>query len=278
MNGRPEPLLATARSTTSEDSPGPRDIYYLHGIFGSGRNWRSVARRVHGERPDWGSVLVDLRMHGESQDFTPPHTIVACAADVARMLAVQGAADSVLVGHSFGGKVALAAASQANAVRQVWVIDSTPSARAPGGGALDMLVTLESLPREFPTRESAVADLMRAGQQRVVAKWMATNLLSRDGMWRWRFSLAALRELLTDFHRTDLWSVLEDTRRPFTVHVVKARDSAVLSAADLERLEGLPEGSKTYLHLVPGSHWVNTESPTELTALMTAHLPQATLP
>ncbi|MEN8144501.1 MAG: alpha/beta hydrolase [Gemmatimonadota bacterium] len=278
MKEPPDPILATVRSTAATAVAGPRDIHYLHGIFGSGRNWRSLARRVHRERPDWGSVLVDLRMHGESQGFTPPHTIAACAEDVAHVLTAEGAADSVVVGHSFGGKVALAAAARVNSVRQVWVIDSTPTARAPAGGsAMNMLITLESLPREFPTRESAVAGLLGAGQQRLVAEWMATNLLSQGGAWRWRFSLPALRELLTDFHRTDLWPVVEDTRRSFAVHVVKAADSAILSAADVERLHGLPEESETYLHHVPGSHWVNMDSPSELAALMTARLPEAEL-
>ena len=140
---------------------------------------------------------------------------------------------------------------------------------------MDMLATLESLPREFPRRESAVEDLIRAGHQRPVAQWMATNLLNHDGAWRWRFSLTAMRALLADFHRTDVWPVLEDTRRSFAVHVVKAADSAILTAADVERLEGFSEGSETVLHHVSGSHWVNMDSPSELTALMTAQLPQA---
>lgn len=264
-----DPILATERT-----NDGVRDVYYVHGIFGSGRNWRSVARRVHRERPDWGSVLVDLRMHGESQGFAPPHTIAACAADVAAALTSRGATECVLLGHSFGGKVALAAAGLSDAVRQVWVIDSTPTARAAAGGsAMDMLESLESLPDEFLTRESAVADLVRAGHQRLVAQWMATNLVSHDGVWRWRFSLSAMRALLADFHRTDVWPVLEDTRRRFAVHVVKAADSAILSAADLERLEGLSEACETVLHHVSGGHWVNMDSPSELAALMTTQLP-----
>ncbi|MEE9207713.1 MAG: alpha/beta hydrolase [Gemmatimonadota bacterium] len=275
ITGAPLPILATERTTDSARAPPPRDIYYLHGIFGSGRNWRSVARRVHTQRPDWGSVLVDLRMHGESQEFHPPHTIAACAADVGAALGLHGATDCVLLGHSFGGKVALAAAGLSDAVWQVWVIDSTPSARAPAGGdAMAMLTTLESLPREFATREAAVADLMRTGQQRLVAEWMATNLLNHAGVWRWRFSLTAMRELLADFHRTDLWRVVEDARRPFSVHVVKAADSTILATADMERLEGLPEGSDAYLHHVSGGHWVNMDSPSELAALLTVWLPE----
>ena len=33
--------------------------YVLHGIFGAGKNWGSVARRLVAARPDWGALLVD---------------------------------------------------------------------------------------------------------------------------------------------------------------------------------------------------------------------------
>ena len=87
-----------------------------------------------------------------------------------------------------------------------------------------------------------------------------------------------MRALLADFHSTDLWHVLEDAKRPYDVHVVKAACSAILTAADVERIETSSERCETVLHRVSGNHWVNMDSPSELAALMTARLPQAQPP
>ena len=58
-----------------------------------GANWRSFAKRWVDGREDWGAALVDLRMHGQSQDFAPPHTVQAAAQDLvdfARNLSAPG--------------------------------------------------------------------------------------------------------------------------------------------------------------------------------------------
>ena len=54
-------------------------LYVLHGIYGAGRNWSSVVRRFAGAHTEWNARLLDLRQHGLSQGFPPPHTIQAAA-------------------------------------------------------------------------------------------------------------------------------------------------------------------------------------------------------
>ena len=67
-------------------------LLMTHGMFGSGGNWRSIARKVVDQRRDWGAVLVDLRQHGRSEPGEGPHTIDACAADLAALIAELGPA------------------------------------------------------------------------------------------------------------------------------------------------------------------------------------------
>jgi esterase len=76
--------MSRVLSHTSVAAPGahPRSwLCILHGSFGAGRNWATVVRRLVAARKDWGAVLVDLRLHGASQGFPPPHTLAACADD-----------------------------------------------------------------------------------------------------------------------------------------------------------------------------------------------------
>jgi esterase len=252
-------------------------IYVLHGIYGAGRNWASVLRRVVRQRPEWGAVLIDLRQHGASQDFPPPHTVHAAAGDLADLAGATGLVPSAVLGHSFGGKVGLLFAGNddpaAASLRQAWVIDSTPEARPPAGSAWSMLNLLRAMPARFRTRDELVEALEAHGVQRGVAQWMATNLEPCPSGYRWRFDLDAMEALLHSFFETDAWDVVEEPRPGLEVHLVKADDSAVLDGAALRRAEAATAGGRTFLHRVAGGHWVNAENPGAVEALLVEHLP-----
>ncbi|MFQ5888687.1 MAG: alpha/beta fold hydrolase [Gemmatimonadota bacterium] len=271
--GSVPPLLSHARVSAGAE-PG-RWLLFLHGIFGAGRNWASFARRLVEARPDWGAVLVDLRLHGDSRGFAPPHTLAACAADVRRLAARLGAGEIALLGHSFGGKVALAAlAAGPPRPRQIWVVDSTPDAGPPRGSAAEMLAALRELPPTFETRREAVRALEGRGFGRSVAEWMATNLEPRDSAYAWRFEVEAMAELLADFFRSDVWSIVLDPPGEVSIHVVKAEASDVLTEEACARIEDGSKRTRTlHLHRVPGGHWVNLENPGDLLELLRRWLP-----
>ena len=106
--------LAHAFVTPPGETP-ERWILFLHGILGSGANWRTFAKNLVAEKPGWGAVLVDLRLHGESREgFPPPHTLGAAAADVIALEKGIPGPIGAIVAHSFGGKVALEHARQTN--------------------------------------------------------------------------------------------------------------------------------------------------------------------
>ena len=43
-----------------------RYLLVLHGVFGSGANWRMFMRKLVARCPQWGAALVDVRGHGRS--------------------------------------------------------------------------------------------------------------------------------------------------------------------------------------------------------------------
>lgn len=249
----------------------------LHGIYGSGRNWATIARRLVRARPEWGALLVDLRQHGGSRGFPPPHTLAAAADDLSRLVDTLGTPVSAVLGHSFGGKVALAyARDRGPEPTCLWIVDSTPAARPPGGSAWDMLDALRRAPGPFGDRAAGVAALTAFGVAPAVAQWMALNLeADADGAWRWRIAASDMEPLLRDFFDTDLWPVVESPPAGRVVHVVKAEDSSVLDEAACHRVQAAAKArpGQVHLHRVPGGHWVNADSPDALLALLEAGLP-----
>jgi esterase len=268
------PILAHARVAASGRTP-ERWLLVLHGIYGSGRNWGTVARRLVEARPEWGALLVDLRMHGGSQGFSPPHTLAAAAADVDRLVEHLDFHAAAVLGHSFGGKVALMYAREhADELRQVWVMESTPAPRAPEGTAWRMLEAVRALPPEFGSRAEAVEGLVAQGYPQPLAQWMAINLEPDDGRYRWRLELDAVEEMLRDFFRTDLWEVVSSPPEGVELHLVKGTRSDTLDPEAERRVEAAARaGGGVFLHRLEGGHWINADDPDGVVRLLAERLP-----
>jgi pimeloyl-ACP methyl ester carboxylesterase len=265
-----------ASTVVAASPPGRLALFVLHGIYGRGRNWAALARHLSARRPDWRAVLIDLRLHGHSPAFTPPHTVHACAGDVLEFEQESDVAPRAILGHSFGGKVALSVAALTD-VRplQIWIIDSTPETRAPEGAAWDMLRIVRSLAATFGTRHAAVLALEQHRVQPAVAAWMATNLSLDAGRYRWRLDLDAMRSLLEDFFRTDLWDVVEQPPAGTEFHFVKALDSNALTEDACDRLlEAGRRHGQVHLHRVSGGHWLHTDNADAVLELLERWLPR----
>src|SRR5262245_36537263 len=172
-------MIASSRVATRERTS--RALVMLHGIYGRGRNWQSIARAVVAARPEYACWLADLPHHGDSPPGAHGDTVSGLAEDVSDWMASQAIVCDAGLGHSYGGKVALAIAARAqDTTLQIWVIDSTPEIKPPSGSAWTMLELIRRLPQRFRTREEAIEAVVQGGYARGVAMWMATNL-SRVG-------------------------------------------------------------------------------------------------
>jgi esterase len=245
-----------------------------HGIYGAGSNWRGIARKLNDRRPEWGVVLIDLRQHGRSEPGEPPHTIAACAGDLRAAIDELGGI-SAIAGHSFGGKVVLAARA---AVRpqQTWVLDASPSARPealadPDNQVLRVLALMQRLPKTWRARDEFVAAVVADGHDVGLAQWLAMNLIAdqSSNMLALRLDLDALREMLEDYYRADLWSALEQPDGD--VELVVASRSSTVSTADRERLARGP--GHAHVHVIDAGHWLHIAAPAAVVELFATRLP-----
>ena len=89
-------MLAMIRHPAA--TPAAPTLVIAHGLYGSGRNWGVIARRLADRRE---VVAVDMRNHGDSPR-SPSHSYPDMAADLAEVIeSLGGPVD--LMGHSMGG-------------------------------------------------------------------------------------------------------------------------------------------------------------------------------
>jgi len=263
--------IETSRSTDPE-----RYMLFLHGILGTRANWRRIARRFVEARPDWGAILIDLREHGDSLGFPPPHTLQTAAADLIELERSLSRPVGGALGHSFGGKVVLEwLRTRGGRQTEVWTIDSSPSPSAADRdttATAAVIRTLEALPREWVSRDAFVAALVEAGQPEPIAQWLAMNLRrTDDGDRTFGPDLGVIRDLVEDYAGTDSWDVVETLPDACTLDMVIGGRSEVFSAADRARAEQVAKrNSRVSVHVIErAGHWVHVDAADALLALLT---------
>jgi esterase len=247
----------------SEGTSPDRVVLVLHGILGTGTNLRPVAQAFAESDPRYLPVLVDLRQHGRSQGFVAPYTLEACASDLVTLEQALPLPVTAVLGHSFGGKVALAYHAARPELERVITLDSAPGARPERYGSEDTLAVLdmlESLPPTFERRDAFLAAVTGTGHSRMIADWLAMNLERTDDGFRLRLDLGSIRALLEDYFTRDLWPVIASSKAQ--IDLVVGGRSAVWNEEDRRALRALEaeSGGRVRGHVLPNAgHWIHVQ-------------------
>ncbi len=260
--------LSAPRPPGSESTGA--EVWILHGILGSGRNWRAFGRRLARALPSWSVVTVDLRGHGDSPSGTPPHTVRACAADLIELARVRGQEPRAVIGHSFGGKVALALLAEAMPLLQrVWALDTPSGPQGILGTPTEwaqhdvgrVLLALQRHRGPFPSLTAASSALGSSGLSSALTAWMTTNLEPDGDVVRWRFDLDVILELISDYARVDAWPWIASGQG--RARLLRAEHGDRWQGADLEGFEAL-EARHQAVTLAGSGHWVHVDAPERL--------------
>lgn len=110
----------------TELGQGP-PLLVLHGLLGRARNWLTVARGLQDRHR---VLLADARNHGASP-WSDAMTYRALAADAAALIERRAGGRAAVLGHSMGGKAAMALALiRPELVERLIVVDIAPVAYA----------------------------------------------------------------------------------------------------------------------------------------------------
>lgn len=170
--------------------PGPARVLAIHGLTGHGKRWETLFTR---HLPDVTALAPDLLGHGRSS-WDAPWTIDANVAALAALVDAETDGPVVVVGHSFGGAIALnLAAVRPDLVAGLVLLD--PAVALDGRWMREVADDMYNSP-DYTDREEA-------RQEKIGGSWgeVAEDELDReldehlveqtDGRVGWRISIPA---------------------------------------------------------------------------------------
>jgi pimeloyl-ACP methyl ester carboxylesterase len=246
---------------------GVRATVLLHGFLGAGKNLRSLAQRWAALDGSRRLLVPDLTGHGGSPALPPDADLATLADDVLETARGAGLAPPLaLVGHSLGGRVALAVARREPAVvSEVVLLDIAPGPIVAEQGSRRVLEVLVAAPDEAPSRRELRQHLIDGGLSPARADWLVMNVRVEEGRARWTFDRQALARLQETTSAEDLWDVLE--QHLTAVRGVRGGRSRYVLDADVRRMEAAGCPVET---IAGAGHELHVEALDALLGLLTA--------
>lgn len=255
--------------------PGPEVdgvLVILHGLFGSADNWQSQARELSLRR----LVLVpDMPNHGRSlhtEQVGFPDQARAMWAAIDAALGESASGGPVdLLGHSMGGKVAMAMAfTLPSDVGRLIVVDISPRAYPPRHDQVfaAMADVAAARPRSRSEAESIMA---RTIPQKAVRLFLLKSLVrGDDGVFDWLLNYRVLRDRYDEISAWPFDAAEHSFGGPTLL--VAAGRSPYVTAEDRRAFNRWFADSRIET-IAEAGHWLHAEARDRFVALVSGFLP-----
>ena len=242
--------ITVFKATSPQDLP---PLMIAHGLFGSGRNWGVIARRLADIRD---VITVDMRNHGDSPRFSS-QSYPEMADDLAQVIRANGGSADVL-GHSMGGKTAMVLALTTSIlVRRLVVADIAPVAYSHDQTQnVAAMATLDL--RGLTNRADADQRLAESIDDPALRAFFLQSLDLRTTPPGWRLNLAVLN---AEMPKIIGWPATPGHYDGRALFLSGGQSTYVLPENRALILNQFPNA---YFARIPGAgHWLHAEKPRE---------------
>jgi lipase len=194
------PVSSTALHVHRYGPPKPMEVLALHGLAGHGRRWHTLADQY---LADIAVVAPDLIGHGRSS-WSAPWTVDANVQALAALIEDETSEPALVVGHSFGGMIALhLAAARPDLVAGLVLLD--PAIGLDGAWMLEIAEAMLKSP-DYSDRSEARTEKLTGAWSDVPATELDDDLDEHlipgpDGRWAWRICLPAMMSYWSELAR-----------------------------------------------------------------------------
>lgn len=241
-------------------APDAPTVLIVHGLFGSGRNWGVIAKRLSDQAR---VITVDQRNHGQS-GWTKTHTYADMADDLAELIVHLGGPVHV-VGHSMGGKAAMVLAVQKpELVERLVVGDIAPVAYT--HSQMQFITAMREVDlTKLSRRSDAETQLGKMGVEPALQSFF-TQSLDVPGK-RWRLNLDVLAQ---DMDKILSFPPLESDFHGPTLFLSGA-ESDYVTAEHRPTIKRLFPSAR-FAKLPNAGHWLHADKPREFESALRTFL------
>jgi esterase len=237
-----------------EDVGSGPPLLILHGLFGSGMNWRRIARDLGAKRR---VLSVDLRNHGASP-WVGTMTYEEMAEDVGALIDHLGLGKVALLGHSMGGKVAMTLAlTEPGRVERLIVADVAQVKY--GDHFSSYTEAMRSVAAMQATgREEVKRTLLTTIPDDRTVGFLMTNLVRHGEQYDWRINVPAISASLSTLGG---WPEANDALRyDGPVTVIDGERSDYINDEDRPHFARLFPRVK-FVTIAGAGHWLHADKP-----------------
>lgn len=228
-------------------------IVILHGLFGSSDNWLTLGKRF---AEDFKVYLVDLRNHGNSfHDESFNYEVMA--KDILNFMLKHNIQNTILLGHSMGGKVAMTVSQKhPQKVKMLIVADISPAAYP-----LRHDVIVEALAaiklESITTRQDADEQLKEFIPEVGIRQFLLKNLhRKKEGGFEWKINLSVIEREIDNIG--DAIDPKVQYNKP-TLFIEGGRSKYILDK-DLPLMQTIFPHHKL-ITMPEAGHWLHAEQP-----------------
>ena len=235
-------------------------LLIVHGLYGSGRNWGVIAKRLSDTRRVYA---VDMRNHGVS-DWKETHSYPDMAGDLAEVIDHIGGPVDVM-GHSMGGKASMVLSlSRPELVNRLIVVDI-----APVSYPLTQMRFINAMKAvdlsKVARRSDAAEQLQGMVDDPTLVTFFTQSLDTKEK--KWRLNLDVLAQEMPNISGFPDVSGAYDGQTLF----LSGAASDYVQREYRDRIKGL--FPKAQFAKIPGAgHWLHAEKPREFEAAVRSWL------
>lgn len=240
-----------------------RKWVFLHGLFGYAANWRKIVNSLESTER---ILSYDQRGHGRSMKPESGYAPDDYAYDLYKITEELSWERFVLVGHSMGGRNALAFASRyPQKLERLVIGDIGPEGDPSAPDFYKKL--LNSVPTPFASKAEAREYFKNSFQKNAppldkpqdVGAFLYSNLATQeDGSIDWRFSKEAMFATVLQGRAKDQWSELRMLTMPTLV--IRGENSKELSEEIFHKMQ-LANANIQGVTLANAGHWIHHDQP-----------------
>lgn len=236
-----------------------RPLIILHGLFGSGENWQTIAKHI--AEKGFSVYMPDARNHGLSP-HAASHTYYDMANDLHDFIQQHSLEKPIILGHSMGGKTAMTFVNRfPDAASKLIVVDISPRAYPLHHQAYIHAMT--TLPEHSLTSRTEVEQhFISMGITNLMERQFLMKNLSRnndDNTFFWRINLAVLAAQIENIGA----STLPDAPIYLpTLFIKGGKSDFYITDTDFEVIHHSYPNARI-VTIENAGHWVHAEQPTQ---------------